>query len=381
MTYSLDKSQKAIQKAAFEFAKGEFDGDAARESDQKGIFPEVTWSKAAELGFIGIHHPEKYSGGGLGHLEHVLIAEVFTTSDSTLGAAIMLAGLASEWIVQFGTDIQKKMLLPEIYEGRKKTGIALDGIPLGNNDDGVSFKNENSSDHSLITGELKHVINGKDAEIVPVLCYHFEGGRLTDKCSMLLLDGKSPGITMGKEYSLLGLRATGMTSYFLKNVESYHISIFTPKDNQLLKIQSAFYLLMAALALGTAQGAFDRAMAHVKDREQFGKKLAGFQVIQHKLARMALQIEQSRCLTYIAANHADSKKVDTKMPVMANLAATKTAVEVSYESIQLLGGYGYTTEYDVERCYRDAKALQILSGYEHELLDQVSAGLIGRLHK
>jgi len=94
-----------------------------------------------------------------------------------------------------------------------------------------------------------------------------------------------------------------------------------------------------------------------------------------------IQIEQARCLTYEIAKTADSKKVDPNLAAMANLASTKTAVDVSYEAIQLLGGYGYTNEYDVERCYRDAKTLQLLSGHEHDMLDQVSAGLIGKLKK
>jgi len=380
VTYILNRSQNAIRKAAFEFAKGEFakggDGEAARNLDRNGIFPEAIWAKAAELGFIGIHHGEKYGGGGMGLLENILIAEVLATRDSSLGSAIMLSGLAAEWLVRFGTKIQKETLLPDIYEGRKKTGFACGSF----NEGGVlSLKMTAFSENLQVTGDIANVINGKNADILLVLCDHFDPDKPTDNCSMLIIDRAQSGVTMGDDYSLLGLRPNGMTGFHLNNVEikaSNFINKITRGHNQYRSAQTAFYLLMAALALGTAQGAFDRALAHVKGREQFGKKLAGFQITQHKLARMAIQIEQSRCLTYEAA-----KKADPKMSIMANMASASTAVSVSFEAIQLLGGYGYTNEYDVERCYRDAKTLQILSGHEHDLLDQISARIIGKLKK
>lgn len=140
-------------------------------------------------------------------------------------------------------------------------------------------------------------------------------------------------------------------------------------------------MLMSALALGTAQGAVDRSLAHVKKREQFGRKLAGFQVLRHKLANMETQLCQARCLTFAAALSFASKKPDAKLTAMACLAAVSAAVEITSEAIQLLGGYGYTVEYEVERCCRDAKTLQLLCGGSVTLCDEIADAVIGKIRK
>jgi len=381
--YQLSKTEKAIQKAASQFAKGEFDCDAARELDKKGVFPKTIWSKAAKLGFIGIHHPEKYSGGGMGYFENVLVSEAFTTRDSTLGAAIVLSYIASDWLAMFGDKNQKDDHLPGIFEGYKQTGAVSNRSNNGIENNNAYLKNTDVSDRWHLTGDID-VINGEQADILFVLCRHLDKDKPTEHSSMLILEKASQGISIKKQHSLLGLRMNGMSSIQFKNVKIDKSNfIGKPADGIFQEniFRPVFQLQMAGLALGIAQGAFDRGLSYVKGREQFGKKIADFQITRHKLAKLVIQIEQARCLTYEIAKTADSKKVDPNLAAMANLASTKTAVDVSYEAIQLLGGYGYTNEYDVERCYRDAKTLQLLSGHEHDMLDQVSAGLIGKLKK
>ena len=138
-------------------------------------------------------------------------------------------------------------------------------------------------------------------------------------------------------------------------------------------------LLIASLALGTAQGAYERALDYTKQREQFGKKIIQFQVNQHKLAEMATKIEQARFFTYGAARAFGAGKVDTKYACMAKMVATRTAVEVTSEAIQLLGGYGYMTEYEIERFYRDAKSMEILGGSPGHLKDLIAKAVVGRI--
>ena len=162
-----------------------------------------------------------------------------------------------------------------------------------------------------------------------------------------------------------------------------------PQSNLIGKEDKGFYqvleffdesrVLVAAQALGTAQGAFDRALAYVKQREQFGKKIAQFQITQHKLADMATKIETARLMTYKAAWNFDQGRIDPKLTSMAKMYAAKTAVDVCDEAIQLLGGYGYMQEYEVERFYRDAKITEIWEGTKEIQKNTIASYLLGKI--
>ena len=384
MTDRLSKSQKAIQKTAMEFARGEFDRQTAREFDRRAQFPEEIWQKAGELGFIGIHLPEKLGGGGMGRIENVLVAETLAAGDSTTGAALMLAAMAAEWLARFGSAAQQATRLPAILEGRARPGLALalkaDGTP---NDPLRLHASEPDADWRL-DGEQSGVVNGTRADVLFLLCRNNADAQKPAACSMLLLEGGQPGVICENDAPMLGLRMTGMARIRCKGGRVTPANLIGKQAQgleQAARLLPELRLLVAALALGTAQGAFERALAHVKEREQFGRKIAEFEVTRQKLAEMALCIAQARSLTYQVAIQSDPEKIEPKMAAMANLAATRTAVNVSYESIQLLGGYGFTTEYDVERGYRDAKTLQILSGHKNDLAESVAAAVIGRLKR
>ncbi len=381
MTHQLSKSQKVIQKTAMEFARGEFDKDTACEFDRRAEFPNEIWKKAGELGFIGIHLPEKLGGGGMGWLENVLVAETLAARDSTTAAALMLAGMAAEWLARFGNPTQQATLLSEILEGRTCPGTLL-GPVVDEMPNSSLCLNEAGPDAAwCLDGELAGVINGANADVLFLLCRDHTAPAA---CSMLMLDGGQPGVLSGNDAPMLGLRMTGMARIRCDGVHVTPANLIGRQARgleQAARLLPELHLLLAALALGTAQGAFERGLAHVKEREQFGRKIAEFQVTRQKLAEMALCIEQVRSLTYQVAIHSDPEKIDPRMAAMANLAATRAAVNVSCESIQLLGGYGFTTEYDVERCYRDAKALQILSGHKNDLTETIAAAVIGKLKR
>ena len=382
MTYLLNKSEKTIQKAALEFARGEFDKDVTRELDKESVFPETIWAKAADLGFIGTHLPEAFSGGGMGYLENVLVAESFTRSDSTTGAAIMLAGIAAEWLNRFGGEKQKNTILPEILEGRMRTGAAFT-IPDSYSDcHSVTMEEVEPGIKWRMNGQIDGVLNAKTASLLVFLCTNTTVDSKVNGLSTVMVAVDKPGVRIETEPVMLGMRMTGAARVTFEDVEIAPADLIgqpTKGRKQADHVVSEFRLLLAALALGTAQGAFDRAIAHTKSREQFRKKIAQFQVTRQKIANMALKIEQARCLTYQAAALFGQKNADPRMPTMANLTANMAGVEVSFEAIQLLGGYGYTSEYDVERNYRDAKTLQILSGYKKDLNEEIAAAVIGRI--
>ncbi len=382
MSYQLSKSQKEIQKAARDFAKGEFDKDLAYELDKNQEFPEKIWKKAADLGFIGMHFPEAYSGGELDMLDNVLLAEEFCRKDSTIGCALMLSGFASECVLRFGSNELKEKFLPQIAEGAMLCGAAFtepDADPAFNNLNTVAVKN---GDNWIINGEKSFVLNGSMAGFYCVLCQTQGNGQDQPAASVFLVEGNQPGITVVDSGEKLGLRMTRTSGLRFEDV-SVPLDRLIGKEGSGLKQAHATMdegrLLIAGLALGTAQGAFDRALDYTKQREQFGKKIIRFQVIQHKLAEMATKIEQARFFTYGAAQAFNTKKVDTKYACMAKMVATRAAVEVTSEAIQLLGGYGYMTEYEIERFYRDAKSMEILGGSPGHLKDLIARSVVGRI--
>jgi acyl-CoA dehydrogenase len=180
----------------------------------------------------------------------------------------------------------------------------------------------------------------------------------------------------------MGIRMMATTEVIFKDVR-VPLSNLVGEENkgfyQVLNFFDESRIQVAAQALGTAQGAFDRALAYVKQREQFGRKIAQFQVNQHKLADMATKIELARLITYKAAWNYDQGSIDPKLTSMAKMYAARTAVEVCDEAIQLLGGYGYMTEYEVERFYRDAKITEIYEGTKEIQKNTIASGILGKM--
>ena len=379
MTYLLNKSQKDIQKAASDFAKGEFDKELAMEMDRNRTFPQELHQKASELGFIGIHFDEAYLGGGLSFLENVLMAETLCRKDATMGGALMLAGYGAECLLRSGSRELKEAFIPPVAEGKMLASAAIPDTIQVNGSNPVSLTAEKTGDSWVIYGRVNHVINGGAAGFCCALCRTDTGASSDKGLSMILVEGDRDGMSVADCVETFGMRMTAVADLHFDNVR-VPLSNLIGKEGQglkqLLAFTSASRVLMAGLALGIGQGALDRTINYVKQREQFGKKIGRFQVTAHKLADMALSMEQARSLTYQAAWQLNQKKPDPRLTSMAKLAATRAALTVAHEAIQLHGGYGYTTEYEVERFCRDAKFLEIMGGTTGPLKDDIAAAII-----
>ena len=382
MDFELNKSQKEIQKAAREFAKGEFDKELALELDKNHEFPRKIWKKAAELGFIGIHFPEKYCGQGLGIMENILVAEELCSKDSTIGSCVVLSSFASECILRFGSEELKSKYLPMVAEGKVLSAGAFTEPDHGSDITCMNTSAVKDGNEWLINGTKTFITNGGIAGFFTVLCQTDPECKPTHKgLSMTLVDAGSKGVSTSDVGHKMGIRMMSTSEVVFKDVR-------VPVSNLIGKEGKGFYqvleffdesrILIAAQALGIAQGAFDRAIAYVKQREQFGKKIAQFQVTQHKLADMATKIELARLMTYKAAWNYDQGRIDPKLTSMAKMYAARTAVEVADEAIQLLGGYGYMTEYEVERFYRDAKITEIYEGTKEIQKNTIASALLGK---
>lgn len=383
MNFELLKSHKEIQKAARDFAKGEFKKELALELNKKHEFPKKIWKKAADLGFIGIHFPEEYSGQGLGALENILVAEAFCSGDSSIGSALILSGFASECILRFGSDELKKQLLPKVAEGEMLSAGAFTEPDHGSD---ITFMNTTAvhdGDDWIVNGAKTFITNGGLAGFYIVLCQTDPDADPTYRgMSMLLVEADRKGVSTMDVGEKMGIHMIPTAEIIFKDVR-------VPSSNLIGKEGRGFYqvleffdesrILIAAQGLGIAQGAFDRALAYVKQREQFGKKIARFQVTQHKLADMATKIELARLITYKAAWNFDQGRIDPKLTSMAKMFAGRIAVEVADEAIQLLGGYGYMAEYEVERFYRDAKITEIYEGTREIQKNTIASAVIGRL--
>ena len=383
MEFELTKTQQQIQKAVRDFVKGEFDRDLALELDQSHEFPTKIWQKAGDLGLLGIHFPEAYSGQGLGSMEDILVIEELCRGDSTIGSAVALAGFASELILHYGSDEQKEKFLPPVAEGRMLSAGAFTEPAHGSDITYMDTAAVKEGDEWVINGVKTFITNGGLAGFYSVLCQTDPEVNPTYRGqSLILVEADREGVTTADVGAKMGIHMMATAEVSFKDVR-------VPQANLIGKLGKGFYQVLnffdesriqvAAQALGIAQGAFDRALAYVKQREQFGKKIAQFQVNQHKMADMSTKIELARLITYKAAWNFDQGRIDPKLTSMDKMVAGRTAVEVADEAIQLLGGYGYMTEYEVERFYRDAKITEIYEGTREIQKNTIASAVIGKL--
>ncbi len=383
MDFVLTKSQIEIQKAARNFAKGEFAKELSLELEKKHEFPTKTWKKAAELGFIGIYFDEKYSGQGLGILENVIVAEELCSKDSTIGSALILAGLASESLLRFACEELKQQFLPLIAEGKMLSADAFTELDHGHDMTVMNTTAVRDRGDWIVNGTKTFVGNGCQAGFYTVLCQTDPDANPSYKgISMILIEADRNGITATNAGENLGIRMMSTANVRFKDVRIPLTHLIGEEGKGFDQLQAIFHesrILIAAQALGMAQGAFDRALAYVKQREQFGKKITEFQITRHKLADMAIKIELARLITYKAAWSFDAGDISSKLFSMAKMYATQAAVEVADEAIQLLGGYGYMVEYEVERFYRDAKMTEILEGTQTIQKNTIAAALLGQI--
>jgi alkylation response protein AidB-like acyl-CoA dehydrogenase len=383
MDFELRADQKDIQKAAREFAQGEFDKEKILEWEQTHTFPEEIWKKAAKLGFIGIHFPEAYGGQGYGTFENILIVEEFCRRDSGIGIALSLVDFSSELLLHFGTEEQKKKFLLPVARGEFISAGAYTEPDHGSDITFLSTTGTKQGDSYVVNGAKNFITNGTMADFYIVLCQ-------TDPIvnpsyrgqSTLLLEKGTKGLEATEIAPKMGIRMTSTAQLSFSDVKVPLTNLLGLENRgfyQVLEFFDESRIEIAAQALGIAQGAFDRALDYAKQRGQFGKKLIDFQATQHKLADMSTKIETARLLTYKAAWNFDQKRIDPKLTSMAKMYAGKTAVEVADEAIQIFGGYGYITEYEVERFYRDAKITEIYEGTKEIQKNTIASALMGKL--
>lgn len=363
--FALSKEQREIRKAARAFAEGEF-REVARELDEKAAFDPRLWKKAADLGFLAVFIGEQYEGLGLGYLEQCLIIEEFARVDLGITHAIESAFFGSQLIDMVGTPEQKQRYLPPICLGKIRMGMAITEPDAGSDVASVQTEAVKDGDDYVINGSKVFITNCSSADFLIVLCVTDpDNAKVHKRFSTIVVETDRNGYSSNPYHGKLSLRTSETGDVVFKNVR-------VPRSNLMGEEGEGFYNIMnffnrsrvqvAALGVGTAQGALDKAIAHVRQREQFGRPLASQQLVQGKIAEMATMTEAARSICYRAAARIDSGLADPTLSSMAKWYAAEVAVKVADEAIQLHGGYGILEEYDVAHYWRNAKVLEIFEG-------------------
>lgn len=379
----LEKYQKQIIKAAEEFAKGEFDLETALSYDKNPTFPTDIIKKAGELGFLGIHIDESYGGGNLSYFESVLVGEKLASIDSTFALSIIYSQLGAEAIFLFGTEEQKKDLLPQLLAGEKFISSNLGSIfSLLLGEKQIDKLNVTKKENGFeIQGEIRYV---------PYASY---ANHLILAIDRYLLDQKSGVglfvLSMENNIKIIpepkGLGWNMIPRYKVKlegtivNEENFvGKGLFSMDDLKRYIISEA--IMLASIGIGIGSASIKKGVEHIKLREQFRKKLMEFPAIRDKVSDMILKLNSTKYLTYEASKIISnqkkglkSKKIDKllNLALCAKYMSAQLAKEIADHAIQLLGGYGYMREYHVERYYRDAKCLELYGGDKYKLRELI----------
>jgi acyl-CoA dehydrogenase len=381
MDFDLTREQKDIQKAAREFARGEFT-DRAREYDINETFPAEIVKKARELGLIGLFMPEKYGGPGFGYLEQAMVLEEFWKVDPGIGQELSSITFGAEELLLFGTEMQKEKWLPPLSTGQAVMGFAITEPDAGSDTASVTTTAVKDGDEYVINGSKVMIGNGTVGTFLLVYCLtNPEVQRKTARHSIIIVETDRKGYRADPMHGKMGLRASDTAAVYFNNVRVPEENLVGAEGNgfiQLMKFFDHSRAYVAGHGVGLAQGSLDMAVKHVKGRKQFGLPIAAFQATQFKIAEMATKVETARNMVYKSAWLLDHGKPDTKLTAMAKLYACHVAVEVVDEALQLHGGYGYFNDYDIERFYRAAKVLEIYEGTKEVEKIVISREILGK---
>ncbi|WP_247001229.1 acyl-CoA dehydrogenase family protein [Halosolutus gelatinilyticus] len=357
----LTDEQAAVRDVVREFAREEI-RPTALEADRSQEFPEDVWDGLAELDLTSLTVPEEYGGYDAGPVTAAIVNEEVAYGMLAVATALSVHSLATSCLAEFGSEEQKERWLPEMATGRPVGAFALSEPHAGSNPAEMSTEARREGDEYVVNGEKQWITNGKRAGVYILFAKTDRDDPST--VTQFLVPGDVDGLTVGEKEDKLGLRASDTTSLTFDDVR-------IPAENRLTEegkgLSAAFHILtggriaIAAQSVGLAQCALDEAIRYSRDREQFDRPIADIQTIRHKLAEMQTRTQAARLLTRDAAETRTTDDAALEAS-MAKYFASETAMFVANEAVQIHGGYGYVTETDVERLYRDAKITEIYEG-------------------
>ncbi len=335
------------------------------EWDESQYFPRALFEEMGNLGWMGMLVPEIYGGAGLGYREYITAIIEIAKTDPSIGLSLAAHNsLCTNHLLHFGNENQKQKYLPLLASGKWLGAWGLTEAGTGSDAGNMLTFAERDSDHWIINGTKSFITHGISADLAIVIARNKDIDAKRNTTAFLIERG-TPGFSGGKKLNKLGMRASETTEMIFEDCripDSQRIGEVGEGFIQSLKILDGGRISIAALAVGTAWGAYLAARDYAKVRRQFGQPIASFQAISFKLADMYTDIQASELLTYQAGDLKDNDQVVTLASATAKYHASETAVRVSGEAVQILGGYGFTKDYPVEKFFRDSKLCTIGEG-------------------
>jgi alkylation response protein AidB-like acyl-CoA dehydrogenase len=378
MDFELSEEHKMIQQAARDFANTEL-LPGVIDRDEKQEFPKEQIKKLGELGFMGMMVDPKYGGAGMDTVSYVLAMEEISKIDASVSVCMSVNNSLVCWgLEHYGNEAQKQKYLIPLAKGEKIGAFCLSEPEAGSDATSQRTTAIDMGDHYLLNGTKNWITNGSSASTYLVIA-QTDVSKGHRGINAFIVEKGWPGFQIGKKENKLGIRGSDTHSLMFTDVK-------VPKENRIGEDGFGFKFAMSTLsggrigiasqALGIASGAFELATKYAKERKAFGKTISEHQAIAFKLADMATQIEAARLLCLKAARTKDNHGDYTDIGAMAKLFASKTAMDVTVEAVQIHGGYGFVKEYHVERLMRDAKITQIYEGTSEIQKIVISRGVL-----
>ena len=378
MDYLLTEEQQMIKDLARKVALEKALPKRA-EWDETGEFPWEAMKAFSEADLCGLYIPEELGGMGQSVFNFCLATEEISRICGGVGVTFAASALGSTPILLFGTDEQKKKYMPPIAAGKKLAAFGLTEANAGSDAAGLETTAKKDGDYYIVNGTKQWITNGGEADTYSLIA-------ITDKtkgargATAFIVEKGTPGFTFGKKENKMGIRCSATRELVFQDCKIHKSQILGKEGMGFIVAMKTLDLTrpgIGAQAVGIAQGALDEAIKYARERVQFGKPIITLQAIQHMLADMSTQTEAARSLVYSVARMIDAGAKDYTLPAsQAKLFASDTAMKVTIDAIQILGGYGYMKEYPVEKMARDAKITQIYEGTNQIQRNQIGLGLI-----
>ena len=359
----LTGEQKAIQDMALDFAMAEMAPNAMRWDEEK-IFPTDVLQELAQLGFAGVYIGEEYGGSGLGRFEAALVFEALSAGCTSTAAYLTIHNMASWMIDSFGNEDQRAKFIPPLMRMDMMASYCLTEPGSGSDAAAMRSRAQRDGDDYILNGSKAFISGAGYSDLYVAMVRTGDEG--ANGVSCFLVEKDTPGLSFGANERKMGWNSQPTAQVIFEDCR-------VPAENLLGNEGDGFKFAMkgldggrlniAACSLGTAQRAFDKALAYAGEREQFGNRISDFQAIQFKLADMATELQAARLMLYDAAHALDSNDPErTKRSAMAKRFVTDAGFNIANEALQIHGGYGYLQDYEVERMVRDLRVHQILEG-------------------
>jgi alkylation response protein AidB-like acyl-CoA dehydrogenase len=366
MHFEHTEEQRLIRDMVRSFAEKEVAPSAAERDEEERFDRQLMFGRLAELGLTGIVFPEEYCGAGADYISYAIAVEELSRVCASTGVTLSAhLSLGANPIYLFGTEEQKQVFLAPLARGEKMGAFGLTEPMAGSDAGGTRTTAVRDGDDWIVNGSKIFITNAGEADTYVIFARTDREAEKHHGIGAFIVEKGTPGFSFGKKEKKMGIRSSPTMELVFENCRIPAANLLGGEGDGFkvaMKTLDGGRIGIASQALGIAQGALDAALAYARERMQFGSPICRFQGVQFQLADMATQVEAARLMVYQAAWRASAGMPYSQYSAMAKLLASETAMRVTTQAVQVLGGYGYTRDFPVERMMRDAKITEIYEG-------------------